>query len=162
MTNDQLRLLGVHFPQYQSRVYPATVVLQSPVQVRAGRPPGHPNSGNSRTGRHSLTLPNLQAAFAIDIITPAVSCFHPTSEVTVDVFPISRSHYHTSAAPAIFPNFHNLPAPPIADIAAGGGCQVQTVMKISATGAEGGSVGFKIFDRKRSFLPQITRRYSAW
>lgn len=161
MTNDSLRLLRVHFPEYQSRVYPAPPVLQAPVQVRPRRAAGHPHSGNSRTGRHCLTLPNLQA-FAIGIITPAVSLFYPASEVTVDVFPISRSHDHTSAAPAIFPNFGNLPAPPIADIAAFGRRHIQTVMKIPAAGAERGSVRFKVFDWKRSFLPQITRRYFAW
>ena len=123
-------MLRVHFPEYQSRIYPAPPVLQAPVQVRPRRAASHPDSGNSRTGRHCLTLPNLQRTFAIGIITPAVSCEHPASEVTVDVFPTSRSHDHTSAAPAIFPNFHNLSAPPIADIATFRRRQIQTVMKI--------------------------------
>src|SRR6476469_9260053 len=68
-----LRLLRVHFPEYQSWVYPAAAVLQSQVQVRPTRAAGHPNAGNSRTRGHSLTLPNLQGTFAIGIITPAVS-----------------------------------------------------------------------------------------
>ncbi len=87
----QLRLpLPVHRPQNVGRVNPMPVVLQSPMQMWPGCPPGHTDPSDARSCCHPLPFSNEQATPWVIQIGDAFDRHGPTPQMAVDVPPPAR------------------------------------------------------------------------